>query len=42
MLYDLRGPRLIDVLAVLGWTVASLLVGAAVFRRLEPRLAEEL
>jgi ABC-2 type transport system permease protein len=42
MLYDLRGPRLVDVLAVVGWTVASLLVGAAVFRRLEPRLAEEL
>ncbi|MGE3619119.1 MAG: ABC transporter permease [Acidimicrobiia bacterium] len=42
VLYDLRGPELGDVLAVLAATVVSLAVGLAVFRRLEPRLAEEL
>jgi len=42
LLYDLRGPRLSDVLAVLIATVVSLGVGVVAFRRLEPRLAEEL
>lgn len=42
LLYNLRGPRLIDIVAVLIWTAISPLIGAVVFRRLEPRLAEEL
>jgi ABC-2 type transport system permease protein len=42
LLYNLRGPRLVDVLAVIGATVVSLAIGATVFRRLEPRLAEEM
>jgi ABC-2 type transport system permease protein len=42
LLYHLRGPELTDVLAVVGWTALVLAVGAFVFRRLEPRLAEEL
>lgn len=42
LLYNLRGPRLADVLAVLLATTISLLVGVTAFRRLEPRLAEEL
>jgi len=42
LLYNLRGPRLADVLAVFVSTVISLVVGVVAFRRLEPRLAEEL
>ncbi len=42
LLYNLRGPELVDVLAVVAATALSLTVGAVVFRRLEPRLAEEL
>lgn len=42
LLYNLRGPELVDVAVVVGATALSLLVGATVFRRLEPRLAEEL
>lgn len=42
LLYHLRGPRLADLLAVLIATVVTLVVGVTVFRRLEPRLAEEL
>jgi hypothetical protein len=29
-------------LAILGWSVLAMVVGTLVFRRLEPRLAEEL
>lgn len=42
LLYNLRGPELVDVAAVLAATAVSLLVGILAFRRLEPRLAEEL
>lgn len=42
LLYNLRGPELMDVLAVVIWTAISLTVGGLVFRKLEPRLAEEL
>ncbi len=42
LLYHGRGPELLDVLAVTLATALSLLVGFAVYRRLEPRLAEEL
>lgn len=42
LLYNLRGPELADVLAVLIATVLSLAVGVLAFSRLEPRLAEEL
>jgi lipopolysaccharide transport system permease protein len=42
LLYNLRGPELSDVLAVLIATTLSLSAGIVVFRRLEPRLAEEL
>ena len=42
LLYNLRGPRLADVLAVVLATGVTLVLGTSVFRRLEPRLAEEL
>jgi ABC-2 type transport system permease protein len=42
LLYNLRGPELSDVVAVVVWTAVALAVGGAVFRKLEPRLAEEL
>lgn len=42
LLYNVRGPRLMDVVAVLIATAVSVLVGAVAFRKLEPRLAEEL
>ncbi|MDP1819357.1 MAG: ABC transporter permease [Acidimicrobiales bacterium] len=42
LLYHLRGPELVDVAAVVGWTVVVLGIGAFTFHRLEPRLAEEL
>jgi lipopolysaccharide transport system permease protein len=41
-LYDLRGPTLADVSVLVLAATVSLLVGAAVFARLEPRFAEEL
>ncbi|HET6665247.1 MAG TPA: ABC transporter permease, partial [Acidimicrobiales bacterium] len=42
LLYHLRGPTLATVVEIVLWTVAALIAGLAVFRRLEPRLAEEL
>jgi ABC-2 type transport system permease protein len=42
VLYDLRFPAASTFLYLLAWTVASLAVGSWVFRRLEPRLAEEV
>lgn len=42
LLYHLRGPELTDVIAVVASTLVVLGVGMVVFRRLEPRLAEEL
>jgi ABC-type polysaccharide/polyol phosphate export permease len=42
LLYHLRGPELSDLLAIVAWVVGALVVGGLVFRRLEPRLAEEL
>jgi ABC-2 type transport system permease protein len=42
LLYDLRLPSAGDSLYVLAAAVVSLFVGQLVFRRLEPRLAEEL
>jgi ABC-2 type transport system permease protein len=42
LLYNLRGPKLTDIAAVGIWTVVALAIGALVFRKLEPRLAEEL
>lgn len=40
--YDLRAPSLGTYSTLALWTAASLLFGTLVFRRLEPRLAEEL
>jgi len=42
VLYDMRFPALADVGYVALWAAAMLFVGYRVFRRLEPRLAEEL
>ena len=42
LLYNLHGPRLNDILAAVAWTIVSLTVGITIFRRLEPRLAEEM
>jgi ABC-type polysaccharide/polyol phosphate export permease len=42
VLYDLRFPPLVSMLYMVLWTVGSLGVGLMVFRRLEPRLAEEV
>lgn len=42
LLYDLQGPTLANLLWLCGWALAALVVGVAVFRRLSPRLAEEL
>jgi ABC-2 type transport system permease protein len=41
-MYHLRVPSLGVVAALLGLSVATLAAGLAIFRRLEPRLAEEL
>jgi len=41
-LYDLRFPPLADVAYLVGAAVVALVVGALVFARLEPKLAEEL
>lgn len=41
-LYDLRFPPAVDLLVLLGVSLAALLGGLAVFKRLEPGLAEEL
>lgn len=42
VLYDLRFPAAFDVLYLSAWAGVLLLVGIKVFRRFEPRLAEEL
>lgn len=42
LLYDLRAPTAATFLEIVLWAVAAAVVGATVFRRLEPRLAEEL
>jgi ABC-2 type transport system permease protein len=42
LLYNLRGPTLATMGEVTLWTIASLVIGILAFRRLEPRLAEEL
>jgi lipopolysaccharide transport system permease protein len=42
LLYDMRAPTASMWLAIIGWAAAAAIVGALVFRRLEPRLAEEL
>lgn len=42
LLYDLRGPTLANVAVMGAWALGALVVGVVVFRRLEPRMAEEL
>ena len=42
LLYDLRLPSIGDVAVLVAVSVCTLAVGLAVFRRLEPKLAEEL
>ena len=42
LLYDLRAPTATMWLEMVGWAVLAAAVGFLVFRRLEPRLAEEL
>jgi ABC-2 type transport system permease protein len=42
LLYDLRAPDLGSILYLAATSIVTLAVGWAVFRRLEPRLAEEL
>jgi ABC-type polysaccharide/polyol phosphate export permease len=42
VLYDLRFPRLVDVIYVTGWAAAMLALGLFVFHRLDRRLAEEV
>lgn len=42
LLYDGRLPHVTDLVGVVGWSAASLLAGFWLFRRFEPRLAEEL
>jgi ABC-2 type transport system permease protein len=42
LLYNLRFPSLITTLYVVGWAIGSVVFGLWVFRKLEPRLAEEV
>jgi ABC-type polysaccharide/polyol phosphate export permease len=42
VLYDLRFPRLVDVIYISAWAAAMLGLGLLVFRRLDRRLAEEV
>ena len=42
VMYDLRMPPLDELAYLLGVSVVSLLIGLAVFSRLEGKLAEEL
>jgi ABC-2 type transport system permease protein len=42
LLYDLRAPTAAMWLEMVGWAALAVTVGYLVFRRLEPRLAEEL
>jgi len=42
LLYDQRGPTLSTMVEITVWAAIVVVVGVLVFRRLEPRLAEEL
>jgi ABC-2 type transport system permease protein len=42
IVYDLRFPELVDVLAAAAWSATALVVGVWTFSRLAPRFAEEL
>jgi ABC-2 type transport system permease protein len=42
VLYDLRFPSLGTMAYLVAWTAGALALGSVVFRRLEPRLAEEV
>ena len=42
LLYDLRFPAWGQVAYVTAWSAAMFVIGMAVFRKFEPRLAEEL
>ncbi len=42
LLYNLQFPDWKQVLYVIAWSIGILVVGMAVFRKFEPRLAEEL
>lgn len=42
LLYDQRGPTLANMAEITAWAIVALVIGVLVFRRLEPRLAEEL
>jgi ABC-2 type transport system permease protein len=42
LLYHQRGPTLSTMLEVTAWTIVVVVAGVLAFRRLEPRLAEEL
>lgn len=42
LLYDQRGPTLSTMIEISAWAVVVVVVGVALFRKLEPRLAEEL
>jgi ABC-2 type transport system permease protein len=42
LLYNLRFPSLVTTLYVVGWAIGSVVFGLWVFRKLEPRLAEEV
>jgi ABC-2 type transport system permease protein len=42
LLYDNRGPTLVNSVYLIGTAAASLVLGMAIFRRYESRLAEEL
>ena len=42
LLYNLQFPDWKQLLYVIAWSVGVLVVGMAVFRKFEPRLAEEL
>jgi ABC-type polysaccharide/polyol phosphate export permease len=42
VLFDLRMPPATHLLYLLAWTVAMVIIGFGVFRRLAPRFAEEV
>jgi len=41
-LYDLRFPGIGQLLGIVAWSATSIVIGRRIFRRFEPRLAEEL
>jgi ABC-type polysaccharide/polyol phosphate export permease len=41
-LYDLRFPPALSVLYLIGWALAFMAIGLAVFQKLDRRLAEEV